>query len=137
MSGWARAYVGIPYRPGGRDRSGCDCFGLLALVLRERFGLRVPDPAIPPGPMDDTAALAVEYLRQSLCWREVGLAAAEPGDALSLRVCGLPVHCGVVVEPGRFLHTMAGTNAVLERYTGPAWLPRIAGVYRYREVPRG
>jgi len=34
---WASTYVGIPYRFAGRDRAGCDCWGLVRLVLAERF----------------------------------------------------------------------------------------------------
>ena len=43
LPAWAEHYVGIPYRPLGRDRDGCDCWGLLAMVWREQFGCDLPD----------------------------------------------------------------------------------------------
>ena len=32
-------YVGLPWRIGGRDRRGLDCFGLVRLVLAEQAGI--------------------------------------------------------------------------------------------------
>ncbi len=42
---WAAGYIGIPFRERGRDRAGCDCWGLVRLVLGERFGVAVPSYA--------------------------------------------------------------------------------------------
>ena len=36
-------YIGIPYKLGGRDREGLDCYGLVAMVFREHFDIQVPD----------------------------------------------------------------------------------------------
>lgn len=35
-------YLSIPYRAGGRDWSGCDCYGLVRLILKEEKGIELP-----------------------------------------------------------------------------------------------
>lgn len=36
-------YVGIPYKPGGRDMNGLDCWGLVLLFFREQLAITLPD----------------------------------------------------------------------------------------------
>lgn len=38
-----QSLIGIPWKLGGRDRSGVDCLGLVILAERELFGVRIPD----------------------------------------------------------------------------------------------
>lgn len=52
---WAAKYVGIPYKIGGDDLSGADCWGLVRLVLRAELGLEMPALAI--GQAGNDAAL--------------------------------------------------------------------------------
>lgn len=52
---WAAKYVGIPYKIGGDDLSGADCWGLVRLVLRAERGLEMPALAI--GQAGNDAAL--------------------------------------------------------------------------------
>lgn len=41
MPWWGR-YIGIPYVHGAADHSGCDCWGLVRIVLREQCGIELP-----------------------------------------------------------------------------------------------
>jgi cell wall-associated NlpC family hydrolase len=35
-------YFSIPYKKGGRDRSGCDCWGFTRLVIQKETGKEIP-----------------------------------------------------------------------------------------------
>jgi hypothetical protein len=41
-------------------------------------------------------------------------------------------HIGLVVEPGRLLHVVEGSESRIERYTAPPVSLRVAGFYRCR-----
>ena len=40
---WANEYVGLPWRWGGRDRIGVDCYGLLRMVYADMLEITLPD----------------------------------------------------------------------------------------------
>jgi len=40
---WAGDFIGLPYTDKGRDRTGCDCWGLVRLALAEVAGITLPD----------------------------------------------------------------------------------------------
>lgn len=122
-------YVGIPFRTLGRDREGCDCYGLVRLVYRERLGIELPAFTDYHETLSaETAALIAAERR---LWREV--AEPAPYDVLLFRVDGAPQHIGLVAQPGWMLHTTRGKHSCLERYTRPYWRARIDGFYRYHD----
>ena len=40
---WLNRYIGRPYKYGGRDLEGMDCYGLCVLIYKERYGIKLPD----------------------------------------------------------------------------------------------
>jgi cell wall-associated NlpC family hydrolase len=40
---WLNRYIGKPYKYGGRDIDGMDCYGLLVLIFKERYSTNLPD----------------------------------------------------------------------------------------------
>jgi NlpC/P60 family putative phage cell wall peptidase len=59
-----------------------------------------------------------------------------PGDILLFRWRdAMPAkHCGILVEPGRFVHAYEG-HAVMVSALAPAWSRRVAGVFAWPEFP--
>ena len=129
---WVNEYIGIPFAARGRDRSGCDCWGLFRLVKAERDGIAlgkfleyddVCDPAIP-------SLLAANLDGR---WLKIPQGQEREGDGLLIRFLGEPMHVGMVVSPGYMLHAVKGTDSCIESYYSPKWISRIEGIYRYAE----
>jgi len=131
---WVSAYVGIPYLFAGRDRSGCDCWGLVRLVLSERFGIILPSFG-EDYDSGDPQALA-ELVSDALPL--VGVDRVNPpreGDIVLLKLFGKTCHVGLVVGgPGErnLLHTLNGHDSAIDYYDGSRWVKRTEGFYRVR-----
>ncbi len=127
---WAAEYTGLPYKVGGRDRSGVDCYGLVLMVWRERFGIVLPEHegiGWSPAASETVAGL----MRQESERRWQTVVEPVPGDAIMLRVYGHPCHVGIVPWPGFMLHCLLGSDSVCERYDGIEWRDRVTGFYRH------
>ena len=113
------ALQGIPYGQ-------LDCYGL----VRKAFGMAgvaLPDYRYPGD--DDTRA---EMVRTELRgWIKVER--PRPMDVILLRVNGKPVHLGLVVGRGRFLHSdRPGTKSRIDRWSDGMW--QVEGFYRCPEL---
>jgi len=129
---WASTYVGIPYRFAGRDRAGCDCWGLVRLVLAERFGVVLESYAYDSGSATALAGAVLEALPLAPVDR---VEVPRVGDLAVLRMCGQPCHIGIVVGgPGEknLLHTLNPHDSALDYYDGSRWGLRLEGFYHVR-----
>lgn len=127
---WSNAYVGLPYRLGGRDRSGLDCWGLIEVVYRERLGIDIGEHhAIDPGPdgwYEDAEREVARYIPE---WCEIERPAAM--DGLLFKIKGHPCHTGLWVAPDLFLHSFNERPVGIERLSR-GWSNRLLGMYRHR-----
>ncbi len=149
---WCARYVGIPFRSGGRDRHfGCDCYGLVWIVLREQFGVAAPSYSGAYADALEAREIAALISGETEArWQKDGRVSTRPyagaGAVVLFRIAGHPWHVGIVVSPddghGRgseasarsenwFLHIRRGTDSCLERLDSPRWTNRIVGFYRY------
>lgn len=128
--GWAAQYVGIPWKPQGRDHGGVDCWGLLRLVYREQFGIDLPsftEDYSTDYEKAEIAALIAGNLKPA--WQEIASGQEREGDAILLRVGGR-MHVGIVVERGRMLHSHK-SGAVCQAYGYGVWRGKAVGFYRW------
>jgi len=143
---WCAQYVGIPFVDKGRTRAGCDCWGLVRLVLAEQFGIALPDYADAYIDAHDHASVADAVqagLREG--WTEIDHARETPrcGDLLVIKIAARPWHCGLMVTPERFLHCPTqpdrrsgrevGTSCI-ERLDALIWRRRIEVIYRHASL---
>ncbi|MBN8190448.1 C40 family peptidase [Salipiger thiooxidans] len=128
---WSNAYIGLPHVALGRERTGCDCWGLVRLVYREQLGIALP--AYTPEGICALEEGEIEALIGAAttdgAWEQV--AEPAPFDVLIYRRGGYRSHIGLKVDARFMLHSPE-TGSVLADVTGPRWRSRFEGAWRYR-----
>ena len=125
---WANSYVGIPYSSQGRDRDGCDCWGLIRLVYFERFGLELPSFVDAYESAQDMAVCESVISEGKVGFKEV----REPkeADIVLCRILGFETHVGIYIDGGQMLHVMRGVNACVVSLDSAMWKRRVVGYFR-------
>ncbi len=129
---WVAPYVGIPFCSGGREVSGWDCYGAVYRIYRDVFQIELPRYEPTYGAADwPSMSAAIDQGR--LDWTPILVSAAELGDVLVLRLRGIPLHVGLVIEaePLTMLHVLHGLDTCCQRLDNPVWRPRILSAYRW------
>ncbi len=114
---------------GGRTHGGCDCYGLVRLVLHEQAGILLPDLSSAYGDAldaDETSPLFQQNL-PLLTGRQKDVPALL--DVAVIRRFGRPTHIGIYAGGGYILHTIRTAGTVLQRVTHPDLRQRIEGYY--------
>lgn len=127
-------YIGLPWLWRGRDRSGVDCWGLCALIFRERLGIELPSFRDDYQTEADADALAGLIDGNKGPWRELLPCEERSGDALLMSIGGRPHHIGVISVPGLVLHIERGTGSLIENYHSLRLRRRVLGFYRHESL---
>jgi cell wall-associated NlpC family hydrolase len=122
-------YIGIRYKDRARDDDLLDCWGLLCLFYRQEFGILLPEYTVDTPDGAKYVAELVAGTRKEPVWAPVST--IQYGDVLLFRVQGLPIHCGVSVGEGEFLHSFPKRDSCIERLDSLAWQKRFDGAYRW------
>jgi cell wall-associated NlpC family hydrolase len=132
MYGWVGKYIGIPFVSNGRVMTGCDCYGLVRLVLGNEYGITLPELS---GDYENALNLA-ETAKLFADKRPVLAAEKLPGPRERAIVIitghGRPCHIGIAAGGGYILHTGVKTGSVCQRETHPGLRGRVEGYYRVR-----
>jgi len=130
MYEWVKKYIGIPFASNGRTMDGCDCYGLVRLVLRNEYNIELPelsDNYADALNVSETARLFAENL-PVLAAKKID--AAEEKAVVVITEHGVAAHIGIAAGGGYILHTGAKTGSVCQRETHPGLRGRIEGYYR-------
>jgi cell wall-associated NlpC family hydrolase len=132
MYKWIKKYIGIPFLSNGRTLEGCDCYGLVRLVLRDEYGIELPqlsDNYYDAKNIEETARLFTENLPVITAGKIPG---PKEGALVVITEQGRPCHVGIAAGGGYILHTGAKTGSVCQRETHPGLRGRIEGYYDVR-----
>lgn len=130
---WTDQYIDIPFVRDGRERTGCDCWGLIYIIYQDQLGIVLYDYKGMFVAGDSVACLlrrAKLMDKERAKWeRRSPYEAPQPFDIVLLRTRGVPSHVGLVVDSRHMLHVTEGINSCVEEYTGPMWKDRVIGFY--------
>jgi len=122
-------YLGIPYLHRGRDYKGCDCYGLILLILLEK-DIRLIDIEEEYDP--NWSFKGKNHFIENAHKEWANTAFPQEFDIVGFKNNeGIMYHAGVMLDSTRFIHTCrAGT--VISKITDPQWKKRIVGYFRYK-----
>ena len=132
IAAWASNYIGLPFRWNGYGRDGIGCYGIVALVLQEQFGIALPRHDDIADLLEAGSDAEVPDVRG---WQEIQISDARAGDILHMMGMHngkpLPMHIGLFVSPRHVLHIEkdVGSCIVDIRSKRHAW--RVIGAHRH------
>ena len=129
MYKWVKKYIGIPFVSNGRTMEGCDCYGLVRLVLRNEYDINLPelsDNYNDAKNIKETEKLFADNLPVLTVGKNF-----EPKEKALVVITenGRKCHVGIVAGDGFVLHTGAKTGCICQRDTHPGLRNRIEGYY--------
>lgn len=130
---WSNDYISIPFADHGRDRQGCDCWGLARLIYKEQLGIDLPT-LIDYENIKDSHKISELYYKQydSNNWVEVPQGQEKEFDIVVFKILGLPTHIGVVINKNIAIHCEKGIGTHITDFKHEfQWNKRLVGIYRY------
>lgn len=125
-------YIGIPFKDNGRDFYGCDCYGLVWLFYRDILGIELPKLSDEYDDPSDVHTIQELITRYHQSWEP---STGQWGDLLVFRGLTMSrnsIHLAVLLEPGKMLHTVDGTDSCLDSYESSLWRNRLHGAFHYK-----
>lgn len=124
--------MAIPFRERGRDRSGCDCYGIARLILIERAGITLPLFHV------ESEAIA----GAARAWLLLDEAEAKLFDIVALRAISGSAnspyshefHMGLVTRPGWLVHSEELVGVAHLPFTHPSLTHRSRRFYRHPDL---
>jgi len=127
---WVKKYIGIPFVSNGRTLEGCDCYGLIRLVLHNEYGIELPQ-------LSNDYSNALNIKETSRLFKEnlpvltvEKIQSPEEKALIVITEQGYPAHVGIAAGGGFILHTGMKTGCVCQRAAHPGLKGRIEGYYR-------
>ena len=112
--------TGIPYKKGGKDKNGCDCYGLVYLFYKEKLGIIIDDLQDFNKKID---------LKKKIEFRKV--------DKINKNDIGVfknndgSVHCVIFLDKDNIFHINEKHNSIIEGFKSSGYFNSLIGIYRH------
>ena len=132
---WYESYVGLPWKLGGRDHAGLDCWGLIRLAYKEQLGCELPSF------LDDPHALAMTVGGRAKAFKAhlpefypVPEGSEQPFDIATMKLGSSLWHVGLLVsKPFTILHIEDEEGCKIEDWSRREDFIQFGGFYRVRK----
>ncbi len=115
MSHWARQYLGTPWESGAVGPDAYDCWGLVRVILRQRYDIEVP--MVPDADTESILQVASSMLATTRrdYWQQEKT--PHEGDVVTLGKARYPSHCGIWIDAdgGGVLHCERGSGVCFSK----------------------
>lgn len=106
---WWEKYIGIPFKPMGRNENGVDCVGLCMLIFKNEKGVIVDDTVQKYTAEEMRHFKSLKHINKLIDdeltkWHEVSKKEIEPYDLCLYTVHGIECHAAICVDERRVLH---------------------------------
>lgn len=124
-------FIGIPFKDGGRDRAGVDCWGLVMLYYHQQLGIELPEFRVSCFETEVIWGMVESARPAWVRLREPDMHCVVAVRLDQARHPGVVNHAGVYVGGGYFLHAISRMGSVLTRTDHPFYRGIIEGYYRW------
>lgn len=121
-------YMKIPFKSHGRDFDGCDCYGLVRLMLEHDYGKKIPD-FWDYSHAHDIKAVADLIMNNKSIVSSKKKDSPDEGDVVVFRHGGVASHIGLYVGNGLVVHMLNGVNANCNKLKAVEKLYKVEGFY--------
>lgn len=137
---WGK-YVGLPYKAGGRNFDGTDCYGIAVLVGKEELGIDLPDftELLYDKDRYDIDKKEDHILRNlDICWARV----KKPYKIFDCLIfnsgkdCTLINHIGIYIGNNKFIHIIESQTSMISSLDNPYWENKVYGVMRVKGIDK-
>lgn len=130
-----RDYIGIPFKYGGRDKMGTDCWGVVVMVYKDHLGIDLFDIQEYEPSTEVSTTFYKSFSSVHKDWKEIdmNLYSLHPYDiivfALGKEQKNVPTHVAIYITFDRILHCTEYMPVSVTRLK--PWLSKAISAYRY------
>ena len=125
---FSHSLLDIPFKDKGRDRDGCDCWGIVFIAYKELLGISLPTL---------TGYSSTQRLKELQVlidtnqdqWHIIDKPKAF--DCILLKIHDYNCHIGLMLDEKHFAHMERGVQVSVDTISSVLWKNRIEGFYRH------
>jgi cell wall-associated NlpC family hydrolase len=133
MDNWSDKYLSIPWLWRGAATSGCDCLGLVKIILSNEVHIDMKE--LTPEDINSNYNMIERAIQYGEVIRDKNM--LKEFDIVFFNIRGEVTHMGIMVDKfGRFLHQLENKVSRVSHLNSPYWEKRFFTGIRLNELSR-